>query len=64
VVNVVAPAEPPAPGDLTAVRIVEATPHSLLAQLEVKEKAPRADEREAGGSVRDAAPSRIGIFPA
>jgi tRNA-2-methylthio-N6-dimethylallyladenosine synthase len=62
VVNVVsAPASAPAPGELADVRIVEATPHSLLAELEVKEIRPRADEQGGGGSGRVAAPSRTGI---
>jgi tRNA-2-methylthio-N6-dimethylallyladenosine synthase len=62
VVNVVTDAAtPPAPGELAAVRIVEATPHSLLAELEVKEITPRADEQRDGGSGRDARPSQTGI---
>ena len=62
VVNVVTErAAPPAPGQLAAVRIVEATPHSLLAELEVKEITPRADEQRDGGSGRDARPSQTGI---
>lgn len=65
VVNVAAPADgaPPA-GRLVRVRIVEATPHSLLGEVEVKENRARADEPEVEGIGRGAARSRTGTFAA
>jgi len=58
VVNI--PASAARPGELVAVRLVEATPHSLIGELEVKETARRADE--AGEEV--GARSRTGSFAA
>jgi tRNA-2-methylthio-N6-dimethylallyladenosine synthase len=54
----------PAAGRLLAVRVVDATPHSLLGEVEVKENPARADEPGVGGIGRGAAPSRTGTFAA
>jgi tRNA-2-methylthio-N6-dimethylallyladenosine synthase len=49
VVNAAVSGAPPAPGRLVPVRIVEATPHSLVADLEVKESPQMTDEERVEG---------------
>jgi tRNA-2-methylthio-N6-dimethylallyladenosine synthase len=63
VVNAAAGAAPPQPGQVTPVRIVEATPHSLIGQLEVKEMPEIADVRETEGCRPRGAGSPTGTFP-
>jgi tRNA-2-methylthio-N6-dimethylallyladenosine synthase len=54
----------PEPGALVPVRIVEATPHSLLGELALKETAPLADEPWMRGAFAGRAPRRTGTFAA
>jgi tRNA-2-methylthio-N6-dimethylallyladenosine synthase len=63
VVNAAAAAAPPQPGQVVPVRIVEATPHSLIGQLEVKETPEIADEAETEGCRPRGAGSPSGTFP-
>jgi tRNA-2-methylthio-N6-dimethylallyladenosine synthase len=63
VVNATAGAASPQPGQVTPVRIVEATPHSLIGQLEVKETLEIADETETEECGPRGAGSPTGTFP-
>jgi hypothetical protein len=65
VVNLTPPAGPgPRPGELLPVRLVEATPHSLIGELAVKETRGQADEAERGGADSVKIASRTGSFSA
>ena len=65
VVNLTPPPGPvPRPGQLLPVRLVEATPHSLIGELEVKETRGLADEAKRGASRIVKIASRTGSFSA
>jgi tRNA-2-methylthio-N6-dimethylallyladenosine synthase len=64
VVNVAAAPGAPAPGTLAPVRIIEATPHSLIGELMVKERPEFADESGGEGSGPPGGLAPTGTFPA
>lgn len=64
VVNVAAPPGTAAPGSLARVRIIEATPHSLIGELEVKESTEFAEETGGEGSRPLGGLAPTGTFPA
>jgi tRNA-2-methylthio-N6-dimethylallyladenosine synthase len=64
VVNVAAAPDAAYPGSLAPVRIIEATPHSLIGKLEVKESTEFADETGGEGSRSLGGLAPTGTFPA